>query len=91
MIRTLSAALALALALPVMDVDAREPRSKSVRAKFQRSNPCPSTANARGACPGYQVDHIRPLHRGGADATHNMQWLTIEQHREKTARETAQR
>jgi hypothetical protein len=29
-----------------------------------------------GACPGYVVDHIVPLKRGGADGPGNMQWQT---------------
>ena len=28
--------------------------------------------------PGYVVDHIIPLNRGGADSPSNMQWLTKE-------------
>ena len=27
--------------------------------------------------PGYVVDHITPLKRGGADSPSNMQWQTI--------------
>jgi hypothetical protein len=27
--------------------------------------------------PGYVVDHVIPLKRGGADAPWNMQWQTI--------------
>ena len=27
-----------------------------------------------GACPGFVVDHIQPLKRGGMDAPENMQW-----------------
>jgi hypothetical protein len=30
-----------------------------------------------GACPGYVVDHIIPLKRGGADEPANMQWQTV--------------
>ena len=52
-----------------------------------KMNPCPATGKARGACPGWQVDHIKPLKCGGADLPHNMQWLTVEQHKIKTARE----
>ena len=33
--------------------------------------------------PGYVVDHIIPLYKGGEDTPENMQWLTIEQHKEK--------
>ena len=29
-----------------------------------------------GACPGYVVDHIKALNRGGADDRSNMQWQT---------------
>lgn len=65
-------------------------RSKAARADFQRSNPCPVTGRACGACPGYQVDHITPLKCKGADAPYNMQWLTVEQHKIKTAREAGQ-
>jgi len=37
--------------------------------------------------PGYEIDHITPLHKGGCDSQENMQWLTIEDHRKKTGRE----
>lgn len=36
---------------------------------------------------GYEIDHIIPLSQGGTDDPSNMQLLTIEQHKEKTARE----
>lgn len=39
-------------------------------------NPCPSTGATSGACPGYVIDHVTPLKRGGADAPTNMQWQT---------------
>lgn len=29
-----------------------------------------------GRCPGYVVDHIVPLMRGGTDSPENMQWQT---------------
>jgi len=37
--------------------------------------------------PGYEIDHITPLYKGGCDSQENMQWLTIEDHRKKTGRE----
>jgi hypothetical protein len=36
---------------------------------------------------GYEVDHIIPLSQGGSDSPSNMQLLTVQQHRIKTARE----
>jgi hypothetical protein len=43
-----------------------------------KSHPCPSTGKTYGACPGYVVDHVVPLKRGGVDAPSNMQWQTRE-------------
>ena len=51
-------------------------RSAEARRAFQKANPCPSTGKRGGGCPGYVVDHIKPLKRGGADAPSNMQWQT---------------
>jgi len=62
-------------------------RSPSVVNQFKRGNPCPANGNQRGPCPGYEIDHLRPLKCGGADVPSNMQWLTINAHREKTKRE----
>lgn len=55
---------------------AKSKRSREARAAFKREHPCPSTGKSRGACPGYVIDHIKPLKRGGADARSNMQWQT---------------
>ena len=38
------------------------------QARFERQHPCPSTRRTSGRCPGYVVDHVRPLECGGADA-----------------------
>jgi len=51
-------------------------RSESAKRAFQKSNPCPSTGRTSGGCPGYVVDHVKPLKRDGADAPSNMQWQT---------------
>ena len=68
---------ALCLLLSSFDADARQPRSHSAKATFQRLYHCPSTGKARGPCPGYVIDHVTPLCAGGADDPLNMQWQTI--------------
>lgn len=79
-----SLTLALLLLQPVADATER---SRAVRAGFQHLHPCPITNARHGACRGYQVDHIVPLKCGGADRPENMQWLTVQEHAQKTARE----
>ena len=64
-------------------------RSRVLRAEFMRENPCPLTGKTRGACPGWQVDHVRSLCAGGLDRPSNMTWLTIEDHQRKTANDIA--
>ncbi len=56
------------------DSSGRIKRDPHQRAAFMKSNPCPSTGRRSGACPGYVVDHVTPLKRGGADRPSNMQW-----------------
>lgn len=53
-------------------------RSEAAKDAFKHSHPCPSTGKSSGACPGYVIDHVRPLSKGGADAPSNMQWQTSE-------------
>jgi hypothetical protein len=43
----------------------------------------PATGLSTGACPGYVIDHVVPLKRGGADSPENMQWQTIEERRRR--------
>lgn len=59
-------------------------RSKTIRAEFMRSNPCPSTGATRGACPGYQADHKTPLCIGGKDEPANLRWITVQDHKVKS-------
>jgi hypothetical protein len=65
------------------DSRGRIARSQQAKSEFKRRNPCPSTGNSYGACPGYVIDHVQPLKRGGADAPYNMQWQTKEEARIK--------
>lgn len=71
----------IALASPRCDTCTRDrhghiQRHASVKAEFKRQHPCPATLKPRGACPGYVIDHIIALKRGGADSPANMQWQT---------------
>jgi hypothetical protein len=58
-------------------------RSEQAKYQFKKSHPCPSTGKSSGSCPGYVIDHVTPLKRGGADAPGNMQWQTQATAREK--------
>jgi hypothetical protein len=58
-------------------------RNSSARRGFRMANPCPATNSVSGACPGYVIDHIVPLKRGGLDRPDNMQWQTRAAAREK--------
>lgn len=79
-------AAAAALLLLALAVEAG-PRSRALRAEFQRQHPCPATGERTGACPGWEVDHVVALVCGGKDELGNLQWLTVQAHREKTRAE----
>lgn len=72
---TARAIIAAALLLMATDVAAKyhDPHQRSA---FVHSHPCPSTGKTSGRCPGYIVDHVKPLCKGGADRPSNMQWQT---------------
>ena len=55
------------------DSPGRIARSSTARSEFRRSNPCPSTNKSSGACPGYVIDHVTPLKRGGTDSPSDME------------------
>src|SRR4051794_40122570 len=52
-------------------------RHSAQRAAFIKMHPCPATEHSRGKCPGYVVDHVKPLCAGGSDHPSNMQWQPI--------------
>ncbi len=58
-------------------------RSAEAKHEFRKSHPCPSTGKSSGSCPGYTIDHVTPLKRGGADSPSNMQWQTNEDAKRK--------
>ena len=78
------ALLCVISALPAFAKVERDPHQ---RAEFMKHHPCPSTGKKHGACPGYVVDHIRPLCAGGADHPSNMQWQTKEDAKKKDREE----
>ncbi len=76
-------------ASPVRSADGRIERSAAAKSAFQTSHPCPSTGARTGSCPGYILDHVKPLACGGADAPANMQWQTVAAAKEKDKTERA--
>lgn len=50
-------------------------RRADVIAAFRKIHPCPSTMLYAGACPGWAINHDRPLACGGRDAVSNMSWM----------------
>ncbi len=65
------------------DKHGRIARSTKAKDEFKKTHPCPSTGKSSGSCPGYVIDHVQPLKRGGADRPSNMQWQTKEAAKEK--------
>ena len=59
------------------DSRGRIKRSAAARDAFKRLQPCPSTNRNAGPCPGYVIDHVKPLECGGSDSPSNMQWQTV--------------
>lgn len=68
-------------------VFAKIERDPKQRAAFVRLHPCPATGKHRGACPGYVVDHVKPLCAGGRDRPSNMQWQAVAESRLKDKQE----
>ena len=58
---------------------------------FMKKHPCPANGKTSGGCPGYVVDHIKPLCARGADRPSNMQWQTKAAAKAKDREERAQR
>ena len=66
-----------ATALVRRDANGKIARSASAKHEFMRTTGYP---NGR---PGYVVDHIIPLKRGGSDTPANMQWQTVKESKAK--------
>lgn len=78
----LLAPLALLLLLPQAAFSETR-RDPAQRAAFMKAHPCPANEKTRGSCPGYVVDHVKPLCAGGADHPSNMQWQTVAEAKKK--------
>lgn len=59
-----------------LNSQAENHRSQKAKTAFKYSHPCPSTGRTKGSCPGWVIDHVKPLACGGADSPENMQWQT---------------
>lgn len=75
--------LALMLLAAALGGHAAQHRSSTAVAAFKRAQPCPATGLAKGACPGWIVDHVIQLCAGGPDEPANMQWQTVEDAKSK--------
>ena len=62
-------------------------RSTTVRHAFVKQQACPSTGRHRLPCPGWIIDHVRPLCAGGEDAVFNLQWSEREASKRKDVEE----
>lgn len=58
---------------------AETPRSQAQVNAFKKTHPppCPAKVHTKRTCPGFVVDHVKPLACGGADHPSNMQWQTV--------------
>lgn len=82
MAATAIALFGAALLVLVAPAEAKPQRAKAAVTEFKRMNPCPSTGEPAGACPGHVVAHVVPLCAEGEDAPDNMQWQTVAQSRQ---------
>ena len=54
------------------DKNGKIKRSERAKNDFKHQQPCPANGNSSGSCPGYVIDHVKPLECGGADTPSNM-------------------
>ena len=59
----------------VRNADGTIARSSRVTSAYRRLYACPSTLLKTGACPGWSLDHVRPLDCGGLDSVSNLTWM----------------
>jgi hypothetical protein len=56
-------------------VDGTIKRSKTAIKRFREIYACPSTLLKTGECPGWAINHDKPLACGGCDSIENMSWM----------------
>jgi hypothetical protein len=61
----------------VRDLNGRISQNPIPVRAFRATHPCPATKSAQGPCPGFVVDHKKPLNRGGANTPENMRWRKV--------------
>jgi hypothetical protein len=79
-LRLLAAFLALTSLSPA---EAKQHRSYHAIKQFKLEHPCPANGRYKGRCPGYVIDHVKPLACGGLDSPKNMQWQSVEDAKQK--------
>ena len=60
---------------PKRDANGTIMRSAAVIREYRSIHPCPSTGLLTGACPGWALNHTRPLACGGCDSVANLTWM----------------
>lgn len=83
-------AFAADVCVPKRTPTGRIARSTTQVNNFKKTNPCPANGKTKGSCPGYVVDHIKPLCACGPDTPANMQWQTLAQSKAKDKLEVAE-
>lgn len=63
---------------PKRDKNDRIARSTSVLRAYQKLHPCPATGKTSGACPGWAINHVIPLAKGGCDSVINLMWVPVQ-------------
>jgi hypothetical protein len=60
---------------PARDAKGTIIRRADVLYAYRKAHPCPVTGKTTGACPGWSMDHIVPLAKGGCDMVSNLAWM----------------
>ena len=61
--------------IPKRTVDGTIKRRSNVLTAYKKLHPCPVTGKSMGSCPGWAINHIIPLAKGGCDSVINLAWM----------------